>query len=363
MSNLESKYTLFDSVEEMLAPETLSHLLSKPVTHVDCHPFEDHGGVAGSRLSYVNTNIGRFVLKLMSSEFDWIMLSSGDQQCRAVRLWQYGLLDQLRPYMEHKILACAHHHGAWAILMDDIGENVFKGNKQMTPELISTFLDALARLHATFWNTPYLRDPRLGLCNEAQMLAMSTPPMTQKYQHLSMGWVPKAIREGNEILEKQFLDLDVFTYVQDLIENPQSLMDALSRYPYTLLHGDYRIANLAHQEPEQSVVFDWQIATCSLMTIDLAWFITEMNGDARDGLSPEKARNLYRERLETHLNIRFDDAIWQAMVELGALVHALRSIYIQASLYKNAESPDQQAFWKIELNKCIQQIRDAIRWL
>src|SRR5512139_3227268 len=174
MSNLESKYTLFDSVEEMLAPETLSHLLSKPVTHVDCHPFEDHGGVAGSRLSYVTTNVGRFVLKLMSSEFDWIMLSSGDQQCRAVRLWQYGLLDQLRPYMEHKILACAHHHGTWAILMDDISEYVFKGSKQMTPELISTFLDALARLHGTFWNTPYLRDPRLGLCNEAQMLALST---------------------------------------------------------------------------------------------------------------------------------------------------------------------------------------------
>jgi len=48
MSKLKSKYTLFDSLEQLLAPETLSKLLSKPVTRVEVQPME-HGGLAGSQ--------------------------------------------------------------------------------------------------------------------------------------------------------------------------------------------------------------------------------------------------------------------------------------------------------------------------
>ncbi len=33
--NLEPKYALFDSVDQMLTPETLSELLTKPVTRVN----------------------------------------------------------------------------------------------------------------------------------------------------------------------------------------------------------------------------------------------------------------------------------------------------------------------------------------
>ena len=51
MSNLEPRYTLFDSVEEMLAPETLSELLSKPVTRVSWRPMNGHSGLAGGQLS------------------------------------------------------------------------------------------------------------------------------------------------------------------------------------------------------------------------------------------------------------------------------------------------------------------------
>jgi len=78
---LEPKYTLFDSVEEMLAPETLSELLSRPVTRVESQPITEHGGVAGGQTSYVNTDAGRLVLKRMSLKFDYLMYASDDQQC------------------------------------------------------------------------------------------------------------------------------------------------------------------------------------------------------------------------------------------------------------------------------------------
>jgi ubiquinone/menaquinone biosynthesis C-methylase UbiE len=57
------KHKLFDSLEEMLAPEALSELLSEPVSSVEIQPMTDHGGLAGGRLYYVDTHAGRFVLK------------------------------------------------------------------------------------------------------------------------------------------------------------------------------------------------------------------------------------------------------------------------------------------------------------
>ncbi len=360
MSILEPKHTLFDSVDIMLAPESLSGLLSHPITHVDCQPMTEHNGLAGGRLCYVNTNVGRLVLKLMSSEYDWIMLSSDDQQCRSVTLWQYGLLDQLRPHVEHKILACAHDNGTWAILMDDLTEHVFEESKQMPPDLLRTFLDSLARLHATFWNDPRLRDPNIGLCDEAQLLDLSTPPMAQKHKNLLMGWIPEAVRGGGEILA-ELLDPDVYIVVHNLFENPSPLFEALSRYPYTLLHGDYRDANLGHQESEQPIAFDWQMAACSLMTIDLAWFI---GGDSvRSGLGEEQAIDYYRKRLEEYLNKQFDNGEWQSMIELGIFFHVLRIICIDAYLYKHADNPKEKQIFETELKEYNQKIRDGIRWL
>ena len=182
MSKLcEPQHAVFDSIEEMLTPATLSELLSRSVTRVACQPMNGHSGLAGGRLSYVNTNLGRFVLKQMSIDSDWIMFASADEQCRAVRLWQYGLLDQLRPHLEHKIIACAHDNAGWAILMIDLTGHVYGWDKPLDPALVPVFLDRLARLHAAFWNDPRLSDPRLGLSDVAQLLDQTSLPTAQKH--------------------------------------------------------------------------------------------------------------------------------------------------------------------------------------
>jgi hypothetical protein len=355
---LEPKYTLFDNVEEMLAPEMLSDLLSKPVTRVDCQPMNGHSGLAGGQLSYVDTNAGRLVLKRMSIASDWIMFASADEQCRAVRLWQYGLLDQLCPHLEHKIISCSRDKDDWAILMHDLTGHVFAWDKPMDAKLIPAFLDALARLHATFWSDPILIDPRLGLCDSAKLLDQTSLPMAQKHTNLSMGVIPEWVRGGWAVME-ELLDPDTFTYLNNLIENPQPLFGALSRHPYTLLHGDYRPANLAH--PDQPVAFDWQEATRSLMTIDLAWFAKE--DCIQDAMGHVQAIDFYRRQLETHLNSRFDDTEWQAMLDLGTLVDALRSTCFAAYWYKHSETPEGRLWNELAVKRRNQQVRDALRWI
>ncbi len=358
MSNLDTKYTLFDSVEEMLAPETLSELLSKPIARVDRQPMNGHLGVAGGQLSYVDTNTGRLVLKQMSSASDWIMFASADEQCRAVKLWQYGLLDQLRPHLEHKIIACAHYEAGWAILMRDLTGHVYAWDKPMAPHLVPVFLDRLARLHAAFWNDPRLPDQRLGLCDPARLLDQTSLAMAQKHTSLSMGVIPEWVRDGWDVME-ELLDRDAFTQLKSLIENPQPLFAALSRYPYTLLHGDYRAENLAH--PDRPVAFDWQAAACSLMTIDLAWFAKQ--GFVQDAIGHVQAINFYRERLEQYLGRQFGDSDWQAMIDLGYLVDALRSTCFAAYWYKRTDDTNDRPRLEMEVTVRNQQVRDALRWL
>jgi len=354
----EPKHTLFDNVEEMLAPETLSELLLKPVTRVNCQPMNGHSGLAGGQLSYVDTNAGRLVLKRMSIDFDWIMFASADEQCRAVRLWQYGLLDQLRPHLEHKTVACSRDDNGWAILMHDLTGHVFTWDKPMAPELVQAFLDALARLHATFWNDPCLHDPHLGLCDSAKLLDQSSLPMAQKHTNSSMGVIPDWVRGGWEVME-ELLDPDAFTHLKNLIEDPQPLFEALSRHPYTLLHGDYRSENLAH--PDRPVAFDWQEAARSLMTIDLAWFAKQ--GFVQAAMGQAQAIGLYRNCLEMYLNRRFDDPEWRAMVDLGYLVDALRSTCFSAYWYKHTDDPNDRPRLERDVTVRNQQVRDALYWI
>jgi hypothetical protein len=358
MSNLEPKYALFDSVEQMLSPGTLSKLLSQPVTRIDSRPMNGHSGLAGGQLSYVDTDAGRYVLKRMSIDSDWIMFASADEQCRAVRLWQYGLLDQLRPHLEHKIIACSRDDNGWAILMGDLTGQIYAWDKPLAPALVPVFLDRLARLHAVFWNAQCLGDSRLGLCDPAQLLDQTSLPMVEQHRNLSMGVIPEWVRGGWEVME-ELLDSDTFGQMRRLIEDPSSLLDTLSRYPYTLLHGDYRAENLAH--PDRPVAFDWQEATRSVMTIDLAWFVKQSCVQAAMG--PAQAISFYRTCLETYLNQRVDDTEWQAMVDLGYLVDALRSTCFSAYWYRQTGDPHDRPRLEMEVKVRNQQVRDALRWV
>jgi hypothetical protein len=361
MSNLEPKYTLLESVEQMLAPNVLSELLSKPVTLVEVHPMNGHAGLAGGQLSFVDTNVRRMVLKQTSIHSDWIMFSSADHQCRSVTLWQYGLLDQIHPQVKHEIIGCARDGEGWAILMNDLTGCFYSWDKPIPPERVPVFLDSLARIHATFWNHQGLKDTRLGLCDVATLIGQTSPTVAKRYVNDGLGVLPTWVHDGWQVME-DILDPDVFTQMKNLMENLEPLLDALSRYPATLLHGDYRADNLAY--PNYPAVMDWQEASYALMTIDLAWFVLQDFG--RENIGQTEIIKYYRRQLETHLHQRFDDTDWQAMLDLGFLVNALRSTCFAAYWYKQSDignNIQERDFHESKVRLRSQQVRDALRWL
>lgn len=337
---LAAKYTVFDSLEELLAPETLSALLAKTITYVEVQPMNGHGGLAGGHLSYVKTNAGRLVLKQMSIDSDWIMFASDDQQCRSVTLWQYGILDQLLPYAQHKIITCARDGNGWVILMHDLTGSTFSWETSLTFELVTTFLDTLARLHATFWNKTDIADPTLGICTPKQLLEQSALPVARKYPNYPTSPIPGWVCEGWATLP-ELLEPDVTAKLHKLIEDPQPLYDTLQRYPSTLLHGDYRIDNLAYHEG-LPVLLDWQESSYTVMTTDLAWLIKQ--GYVQTVMSREQATSYYRFRLETYLGTRFAEHEWQAMLDLGCCLDALRSIGFSGFFYKHSNDSQGRQF-------------------
>jgi len=357
---IEETHKLFDSLEEMLLPESLSSLLSKPVSRVTRQPIDNHNGVAGGRLSYVDTDNDRYVLKRMSIESDWIMHASDDRHGRSVRLWQYGMLDRLRPFLEHKMIACARDGDGWAILMHDLGDGVHWRGQPTAAESVPQFLDALARMHATFWNDPLLLENRVGLCDPARLLDQSALPVARHHPNISAfnSPIPVWVVEGWEIMSK-LLEREIFEAMHMLIENPSPLFEALDRYPFTLLHGDYRDANLAVLVQGQLVAYDWQEAAHSLMTVDLAWF----TNDVRDLITLSQAQSFYRERLERYLGQEFDNQSWEVMLDLGYLVNALRSTCFSAYFSKHWDNPTWREREKVKVKEKGQQTHRALRWL
>ena len=357
---LEAQYPLFDSVEEMLSPESLGGLLAKPITRIEARPMNGHSGLAGGHLSYVDTNDGRLVLKRMSIEDDWIIFASDDHQCRSVTLWQYGLLDQLRPHLEHKIVSCSRDGAGWAILMHDLTGSTFTWDEPMAPELVPTFLDTMARIHATFWNDSRLKSSELGLCSPASLLDQSALPMARQHPGSRLSPIPEWVRRGWDVMA-ELLEPEAFASMYSLIENPQPLFDVLERYSFTLLHGDYRAENLAHLKSGEVVALDWQEAACSLMTIDLAWFVK--NGYVQEAMPREQAISFYRSCLEGYLNTAFDDLDWRAMLDLGQCLDALRSACFHAFFYKHDTNPASQLFNESLVRRQGQHVADAMRWL
>jgi len=358
MSSLEPKYTLFDSIEDMLAHESLSELLARPVTQVECAVPEIWGN-AGSEFTFVDTNVCRLVLKTMSMESDYEMFATDDHRCRSVTLWQYGLLDQVRQHLAHEIIACGHENDVWAILMKDISGYFLWENEEQAPGLLPTFLDALARLHVEFWNDERLHDTYLGLDSPRILFQLSSPSFARKHNHDHWSWIPNGVIGGWEVM-KDLLDTDVFSHMKSLIEEPRPLLDALNHYPYTLLQGDLYKRNLAHIAPNQAAAVDWQLAMRSLMTVDLAHIVLSFSLDA-----VEQGQSLayYRRRLEGYLNQSFADTEWQAMVDLGILTEVLWITCYPAYWMNRTDDLDFRHHAEMWLEACNQQVRDGMRWL
>ena len=351
---LEEKHTIFDSVDEMLSPESLSRLLKRSVTRIDCAPFESSNGFSANQLFHVTADDQSLVMKGMRPGKDWLAIGSDDNRCRAIRIWQFGLLDQMQPQICHGTIAACKDGEEYAILMHDISPGLVGFARQPTIEMFQSMLDGLATMHALFWEDQRLTDQELGLCDMRSRLAIYGTEKLDLYQHTPQ--IAASIAQGFDALF-HMVEPAVRDALQSLLKNPQPLSYALSNYPATLVHGDYRLDNLAIMPGGQELVaFDWQNVAYVPPTIDLCWFA--MSG----GVFPrqEECIHYYRQRLFNLLGARFDHTLWSAMVDLGSLVTVL-TIGSWHALF--ATIGDDTDYMRRSVDSYNELVRRGIRWL
>ena len=355
---LEAKYELFDSVETMLSPQSMTDILKRNVSQVSSQLFESAGGASGSQISKVTADDQQLVMKRTNVSEDWLAFAFDDPRCRAVRLWQYGVLDRLQPNMDHAIVAASHNGDDYALLMHDVSAGLFRSN-YVSIETLHILLDALAALHATFWEDDGLSDPQLGLCDVETMVTGWWPQHHNRFHHL-----PDTVDFFSKAWDTLFdmLEPDVRDAIQSLIDNPQPLFERLASYPATLIYGDYRFVNLALlPDTQQLVAFDWQVAGYAPATFCLSWFLRSLK--RREIESDYDGIDYYYQQLVTRLGNRFDPGIWQQMLEVGRLAEGLRTMLLTALWAESAENDEERQRLQQKIDSDNDMVRKGLKWL
>jgi hypothetical protein len=382
--------TLYPSLDALLSPASLSVIAGQPITDVHRLPYPAlTTSASGNCFLSVETNNGqgpRYIVKRISLEWDWIMRASGDCQAREVRVWQFGLLDRLPDETLHTVVACARDGDPstssgqvqWAILMQDVSPALFGiSTNPFSIADIDTILDAMAALHARFWRDPMLDDSELGLCPAERLYTCFSPrtgygpePQPAEIAASDAGTAPpwnvgalRWIGDGWQQLER-VVEPDVAGVVRELLDDPRPLVEALARYPRTLVHGDMRRTNLGFASDDQCsrlILLDWQLVSQLPPAVDLAWFI-----DRCYNLLPlpvDDAIEHYRQRLAHHLGDRYSDDWWQPQLELSLLGQFLRAGWTDLYGSVHGETEATRVFGRTKLALLSAWVSNGVKWL
>jgi hypothetical protein len=223
-------------------------------------------------------------------------------------------------------------------------------------------LEAMAALHATFFESPLLTNPELGLCNLYHIYTMFSPQTGQREVD-GEDEVPKRILEGWDMV-KTTVAPDVADIILTLLDSPTPLCDALGRYPQTLVHGDWRHANQGLERNDRSrlILLDWQLATVAPPAVELG------RGLATNSpllpVSKEETISYYKQRLAQRLGPRFSEDWWEPQLALSLLGGFLQdgwAIVLKATHWQVGAK--DRAHWMDDLAWWSDWVRAGAEWL
>ena len=214
---------------------------------------------SGGALERVVIDGERYVVKHLHVDDDWIMRATGDVTCRALLVWQSGLFDELPACFDTAMVGAAGGLGrnGWGCArcsMHDRSSWLLPEGGVVPLDQHLRFLDHMAELHASFWEwedtiglMPYsnrwtLFSSHLPVIEAARGGSDAVPRIA------AQGWQQFAERAG-----------DVVPLVLSLRDDPSPLSSRLDRTPSTLVHGDWKLANLGTGPDGQTLLIDWAL--------------------------------------------------------------------------------------------------------
>jgi len=270
---------------------------------------------SGARFERVIVDGVPFVLKYQDSRDDWLLRATGDPGQRYVRLWESGLLDRLPDVIDHAVVAAQWDGEIGMVLLRDVTPQLLPTDRPLSPDQHARFVDHMAAMHAAFWGW----QDDVGLTPLPRRYLIFSPAVADAEARLgSSAIVPKVMAEGWAKLPS--VSPKLADLVSPLLDDPAPLVAALESVPHTLVHGDWKAANLGSHADGRTVLLDFGEAPGEASPLaDLSWYLA-LNAD----LLPQSKDDViatYRAALTRH---GIETAAWWeravALEMLGAMV-------------------------------------------
>lgn len=253
------------------AAASLEDLLSAATSRESWQPVDTK---SGARFERVTIDGARHVLKYQDPRDDWLMRASGDPGERYVLLWERGLLDRVPVVIDHAVVAAHWDGSVGRVLLRDVTAALLQPDQQFSGVQDSRFLDHMAALHAAFWGW----HDDVGLTPLSVRYLMFSPATAEAEAALgNEAVVPREMAQGWATLADVSPQLD--EAVTPLLNDPAPLLTALNRLPHTLVHGDWKAANLGSHADGRTVLLDFGEASGEASPLaDLSWYLA-LNAD------------------------------------------------------------------------------------
>jgi aminoglycoside phosphotransferase (APT) family kinase protein len=256
-----------------------------------------------------------YVLKYQDARDDWLMRATGDFGQRYVRLWESGLLGRMPEVIDHAVVGADFDAGVGRILMRDVSNQLLAPGLALTAAQHERFVDHMAALHSAWWGW----SDDVGLTPLSARYLMFSPAVARSEAAIgSAAVVPRVMADGWARLPDVSPALAAVVF--RLLDDPSPLLAALGSVPHTLVHGDWKAANIGSHPDGRTILLDFgEVPGEASPIADLAWYLA-LNAD----LLPESkdlSVDRYRAALERHgvSTARWWDAAVSLEV-LGAMV-------------------------------------------
>lgn len=294
------------------------------------------------------------VVKRITAESGWLGAATHDTRLREAALWRAGLPQWLprRIALAVERVAFDAEDAAPAratLLMRDerahLMRQPFRAPLGRLPADLLALLDALAALHARFWQAPLLDDAALGLVSQRDTLLWLSPQAVER--RIAEGDPQPYLRLARDGWEAFFrlAPADDAATLQAVLEQPEAALWAIERLPQSLIHGDIWGPNLGWLPPTRRsphigsrlLLLDWALAAAAPAPYDAlslcgAWHT----------LLPTRLMAIYRARLTHRLaarGIALTAQHWRGLADAAYLRTALSGGEAWARAVEAAPSP------------------------
>ena len=324
----------YPSLEAMLDPGELAGLLGRPVVTVSVEQVQDAETSTEAEFQKVTLDGDddpSLFIKRVDPSKDWVALGTNDLARRAVTMWSLGVFDRMPGEVDPGVIACASWDEGYAVLMPDVSARLAVPGAPMSIAQGDALLDAMAALHAAFWDDTRLADSALGLCAPVLFLSHTSPQRAAVLRRQIRTFVFDAIEAGWDALPA-FIDPGLARELEVLNDDPTPIVAALATSPRTLVHSDIRPANLGlgerHDGSPDVVLLDWGRPVFTAPTVDLGyylgWTAVERPTDV------DAAIAVYEARLRARLQTPLDADAWGASRDIGILGGVINTLCFHA---------------------------------